>query len=129
LTDQEMRMCPGCGRQISAAYNVCPYCGRPANAPPQYGPQPAYGPQPYGPQPYPQPPAEKLGAALTIILYLVSFFIPLIGLIIGVIWAGVGSDPEKKHVGKNCLILGILGIVFYVVVGLIVALAIGIAFM
>jgi hypothetical protein len=31
---QEMRMCPGCGRQIPVNYNVCPHCGRPAAPPP-----------------------------------------------------------------------------------------------
>jgi len=23
-----LRMCPGCGRQISLEFNVCPYCGK-----------------------------------------------------------------------------------------------------
>jgi hypothetical protein len=55
--------------------------------------------------------AEPLGGVLTIILYLTSFVIWPLGIIIGIIWAGAGSDPERKHIGKNCLILGILGLV------------------
>ena len=119
MTDQEMRMCPGCGRQISAAYNVCPHCGRPANAPPQYGPQPAYGPQPYG-QPYPQPPQEPLGA-LKYILYLISFFSIIIGFIMFIVWNN-DPNPEKRHVAKNCLLLAIAGIVLSILCWVIVAL-------
>jgi hypothetical protein len=111
MTDNT-RMCTGCGRQIPADYNVCPHCGRPQNVP-QYG-----GAQ----QPvYQQPPdqSEPLGGGLTIILYLVSFFIWPIGLIIGLIWGGAGSDKERKHVGKNCLILGILGLVISCIVNIV----------
>jgi hypothetical protein len=111
LTDQEMRMCPGCGRQIPAAYNVCPHCGRPANAPPQYGAQPAYGPQPYG-QPYPPQPQEPLGA-IKYILYLLSLSI-IIGFIIFILWNN-DPNPEKRHVAKNCLIIGIAWIILWAI--------------
>lgn len=117
-------MCPGCGRQIPAAYNVCPHCGRPANAPPQYGPQPAYGPQPYG-QPYPQQPQEPLGA-LKYILYLISFFSVIIGFIMFIVWNN-DPNPEKRHVGKNCLLISIAAIVLYVLCWVII-LALGVGF-
>ena len=58
---------------------------------------------------------------MTIILYLVSFFIWPIGLVIGLIWGGAGSDKERKHVGKNCLILGILGFVIGCILSIVLA--------
>jgi rRNA maturation protein Nop10 len=120
MPDQEMRTCTGCGRQIPAAYNVCPHCGRAANAPPQYGPQPTYGSQPNPPQPQSVP----VGGLLTILLYLASFLIFPIGIVTGVLWLGLGADIEKQHIGKNCLILGIIGIVIGVVLTIVIIAAI-----
>jgi hypothetical protein len=119
MTD-EMRTCPGCGRQVSAAYNVCPYCGRPANAPqPNSGQQTAYVPQPdYGPLPV----AVPVGGILTFLMYLTSLFFSPFGLMIGALWLGLGADREKQKIGKNCLILGIVGIIIMIVLVL-VALA------
>jgi hypothetical protein len=118
-------MCPGCGRQIPAAYNVCPHCGRPANAPPQYGPQPVYGPQPYGQPQYAPVPQEPLGA-LKYILYLISFFSILIGFIMFIVWNS-DPNPEKRHVGKNCLLISIAAIVLYVLCW-VIFLALGVGF-
>ena len=141
MPDEEMITCPGCGRQISASYNVCPNCGRPVSAPPQGAPQPAYGPQPYPPQPMPQPAygpqpystqpvGVPVGGVLTILLYLASFFVFPIGIITGVMWLGLGADFEKQRIGKNCLILGIVGIIIgviltVVIIGAIVARSTG----
>jgi len=99
-------MCPGCGRQIPVEYNVCPHCGRPQNL--QYGQQPVQQ-------------VEPLGGGMTILLYLLSFFIPIIGIILGLIWMGAGADAERRRVGKMCLILGILSIVLWVVVAIIIS--------
>jgi len=41
-----------------------------------------------------------------------SFFIPIVGFIIGAIYY---TKPETKEVGKMCIILGILSIVLVVV--------------
>ena len=119
---EEMRVCSGCGRQISAAYNVCPNCGRPQNAPPAF-----VSPQAYGPQPIngPLPVAVPLGGILTFLMYLVSLLFFPFGLFVGVIWVGLGSDREKQHIGKNCLILGIIGIVIGVILTVLILGAIG----
>ena len=122
MVDQEMRVCPGCGRQISVAYNVCPNCGRPQNAPPTFAPPQAYGPQPIN---GPLPVAVPLGGILTFLLYLVSLLISPFGLFIGVMWVGMGSDREKQHIGKNCLILGIIGIVISIILFILILGAIG----
>jgi hypothetical protein len=76
---------------------------------PQYPQQPGYG--------YPQ-----YGGCLKFILYLVSFFIPLGGLIIGVIFLS-RPDPESKSLGQTCLILGIISILLSCCLGTIFGLA------
>lgn len=40
------------------------------------------------------------------LFYIISFFIPLAGIIIGAIYMGK-PDPECKQFGKNCLIAAI----------------------
>ncbi len=120
MPDEEMRTCTGCGRQIPAAYNVCPNCGKAVNAMPQNGPQPAYGPQPIPQQTSP----VTVGGVLTFLLYLASFFVFPIGIMTGVLWLGLGADIEKQRIGKNCLILGIIGIVIGVVLTIVIIAAI-----
>ncbi|HUW43104.1 MAG TPA: hypothetical protein VMW02_02580, partial [Thermoplasmata archaeon] len=60
--------------------------------------------------PMPQP--EAVSGGMKILLYLLSFFIPIVGFIIGAIYY---MKPETKEVGKMCIILGILSIVLVVV--------------
>ncbi len=38
--------------------------------------------------------------------YILSVLIPIVGIILGIIWMN-DQDPEKKVVGKNCLIIAI----------------------
>ncbi|OGS41479.1 MAG: hypothetical protein A3K67_04085 [Euryarchaeota archaeon RBG_16_62_10] len=86
------RSCVGCGRAIAWDANVCPYCGhdyRMAMAPPVA--------------------RATISDGMKILLYLVSFFIPLAGLIIGAIYYSK-PEPEFKHVGKMCIILALLPI-------------------
>jgi uncharacterized Tic20 family protein len=66
-----------------------------------------------------------LGGILTFLLYLVSLLISPFGLFIGVMWVGMGSDREKQHIGKNCLILGIIGIVISIILFILILGAIG----
>lgn len=53
--------------------------------------------------------------ALKYVLYIISFLMPIIGIIIGIIFM-ISSEPEKKKVGKNCLILAIVSIVLVIVI-------------
>lgn len=65
---------------------------------PQYPPQqPVY----YG---------SQYSGCLKFVLYAISFFIPLAGLIIGVIFLS-RPDPESKSLGQTCLIVGIISFV------------------
>ncbi|AZU63879.1 hypothetical protein [Neobacillus mesonae] len=51
-----------------------------------------------------------MSGGLKFLLYLVSFFIPIVGIILGIIWMN-DQELDKKAVGKNCLIVAIVSIV------------------
>ena len=89
------RYCVSCGRAIGWDVNVCPYCGWDYRFP-QASPEP------------------EVSGGMRALLYLVSLMIPLAGFIIGAIYY---TKPERvyKHVGKICLILGVVGILLSVV--------------
>ena len=57
---------------------------------------------------------------MKIFLYLLSFIIPIVGFIIGAIYY-TKPEPEYKHVGKMCIILGLLSILLVVVCWIVVA--------
>lgn len=84
------RMCVACGRSIPFEAWVCPYCGhdysRQWRAPGQL---------------------EPLSDGMRIALYVLSVFVPLAGIIIGILFI-LKPDPEYKRVGKICLIIGVL---------------------
>jgi hypothetical protein len=44
------------------------------------------------------------------LLYILSFFVPVVGIILGIVWMN-DQDFEKKAVGKTCLTIGIVAIV------------------
>ncbi|WP_286229601.1 hypothetical protein [Neobacillus mesonae] len=51
-----------------------------------------------------------MSGGLKFLLYLVSFLIPIVGIILGIIWMN-DQELDKKAVGKNCLIVAIVSIV------------------
>ncbi|WP_042460914.1 hypothetical protein [Neobacillus dielmonensis] len=51
-----------------------------------------------------------MSGGLKALLYILSFFIPIVGIILGIIWMN-DHDLEKKAIGKNCLVIGIISIV------------------
>jgi len=57
---------------------------------------------------------KEIDDTTVLLLYVLSFFIPLAGFIVGAIYA---SKDEKhyKHVGKNCLIFSVINIVLTLV--------------
>ena len=63
------------------------------------------------PQSYPPPQyAPRYSGCLKFILYVVSFSIPIVGIIAAVIFMSKG-DPESSSLGKTCLIISIAMIV------------------
>ncbi|MDQ6600278.1 hypothetical protein [Bacillus salipaludis] len=70
-----------------------------------------------------------MSGGLKALLYILSFFIPVVGIILGIIWLN-DQEPEKKQVGKTCLIVGIISIVLSCICWFAAsALSIGPAFM
>ncbi|TEU19338.1 MAG: hypothetical protein E3J21_04070 [Anaerolineales bacterium] len=67
---------------------------------------------------------ERYSSGMKILLYIVSFFIPLAGIIIGVIYMGK-EDEESKALGKVCLIIAIVA---FVLVCCCVAISFGTSF-
>jgi hypothetical protein len=68
----------------------------------QQAPPPVYQPQYSG--------------CLKFILYVLSFCIPLVGIIVGIIFMSKGN-PEASSLGKTCLIISIVAIVIGCCVG------------
>ena len=104
------RNCIACGRPIAWDANVCPYCGHDFRV------------QMAGPMP-----RNEVSSGVKILVYLLSFFIPIVGFIIGVIFY-TRPEPEQKHVGKMCFILALLSIFLVAFCWAIIALA-GLAFL
>ena len=63
---------------------------------------------------------KEIDGTTVILLYILSFFIPLAGFIVGAIYASK-DEEHYKHVGKNCLIFSVINIVlgFIIVVAII----------
>ena len=57
---------------------------------------------------------EKIDDTTVILLYVLSFFIPLAGFIVGALYASK-DEEHYKHVGKNCLKVSALNIVLGIV--------------
>ena len=100
----QTRSCVSCGRAIAWDVNVCPYCGHDFRV--QTSPVHV----------------EAMGSGMKIFLYLLSFIIPIVGFIIGAIYY-TKPEPEYKHVGKMCIILGLLSILLVVICWVVVVAA------
>ncbi len=94
LAQAASRNCVSCGRSISWDTLVCPFCGK------------DYRWQRLAPEP--QQPLVSTG--MKILLYVLSFFIPTVGFIIGAIYYSK-AEREYKDVGKICIVLGIISII------------------
>ena len=53
---------------------------------------------------------KQIDSTTVILLYILSFIIPLAGFIVGAIYASK-EEEHYKHVGKNCLIFSVINIV------------------
>ena len=53
---------------------------------------------------------KEIDGVTVLLLYILSFFIPLAGFIVGAIYASK-DEEHYKHVGKNCLIFSVMNIV------------------
>ncbi len=85
----ESRFCVSCGRTIDFDAFACPYCGHDF-------------------RPIIEIPEDPISSNTRILFYLISFFVGIAGIILGIIYM-TKPDPEQQHVGKICLIIGIFG--------------------
>lgn len=90
MKSTETRNCVSCGRSIAWNANVCPYCGKD-----------------YRVQAFAQPPQPLISSGMRVLLYIISILIPIAGIIIGAIYYAK-PEEEYKHVGKICLVIGIV---------------------
>ena len=91
------RNCVECGRSIAWDANVCQYCGHDFRVPMASA-----------------QPEDHVGTGLRILLYLISFFIPVIGFIIGIIMYASGGR-DHKHVGKMCILIALWPVLLFLV--------------
>jgi hypothetical protein len=61
----------------------------------------------------PQAAQPQISEGMKILFYILSFLIPLLGIIIGVIYYSK-PDPESKNVGKMCIILALVAVLLVV---------------
>jgi len=80
-----MKTCLSCGQQIPIQYNVCPYCQKATSG---------------------KPAGEGMGG-MKYVFYILSFLIWPLGILLGIILL-ISDDPEKKHVGKNCILIAVI---------------------
>ena len=64
---------------------------------------------------------KEIDGTTVILLYILSFLIPLAGFIVGAIYASK-DEEHYKHVGKNCLIFSVLNIVLVLFSYILIAL-------
>ena len=69
------------------------------------------------PQPVPVYAGPRYSGCMKFILYIASFFIPLVGIIVAIIYMS-RQDPESKRLGQTCLILGIISFILSCCVGI-----------
>ncbi len=55
--------------------------------------------------------SEPMSGGMKILLYLLSFFIPVVGFIVGFIYY-TKPNPEERRIGKNCIILAVIAIIW-----------------
>ena len=83
-----LRFCVSCGRSIDFNANVCPYCGHDFRYVPE---KTKYAP---------------ISSGMRILYYVLSFFVGIAGIVIGAIYLS-RPDPDYRHVGKICIIIGV----------------------
>jgi len=52
---------------------------------------------------------------MRIVLYILSFLIPLAGIIIGLVLIVTSKDEDGKHVGKMCILIALLPLIIVLV--------------
>ena len=113
-----MNYCMNCGREYDGAPGYCPECAAMYQQAPQYQQPPVQNVYVQAPYPPAEVDAPNIGFAI------LSFFIPLVGLILFLVWKD--KTPLKaKSCGKGALIRVIVDIVSSVVAVIIYVVMLG----
>ena len=100
--------CQNCGSENPAVAKFCGSCGW------SIGPQPAPGPSV-------SKTALSVPSWITGLCYVLSFFGPPIGAVLGVVFYSAGPHPwsEYRRIGETCLMLAFVGLILWTIVGVI----------
>jgi hypothetical protein len=60
----------------------------------------------------PAPGSEEVSPILVFFLYLISFLFFFVGIILGIIYL-MSSSPVKKALGRNLIVIAIIGAILY----------------
>ncbi|WP_028548908.1 hypothetical protein [Paenibacillus sp. UNC451MF] len=99
----QTKFCSHCSEKLEEGSYKCRFCGHMTVTSPA---QTSYR--------YYSAPSSDNGCAV-ILLFIVTFIIPIVGLIVGGIFA-LNDDPDKSSVGKGLLIFGLVMIVIQIIV-------------
>lgn len=99
------KFCSNCSEKLDEDSFKCKYCGH-MTVP---SPTQDYS---YRRHTYQSPSADNSSAV--ILLFIATFLIPLVGLIVGGIYA-LDDDPDKSSIGKGLIIFGLIMIVLGVI--------------
>lgn len=101
--------CAKCGERLEPGAVRCKYCGTVVIKPPRTTPNYVYGGSSDG---------GPGGCALAM-LFVATLIIPLVGLIVGGIFA-FNDDEDKRSVGKGLLLFALVIIAIEIIIGLLV---------
>jgi ribosomal protein L40E len=105
ISKSDSSTCQNCNERLEPGSLKCKYCGTVVS-------KRVVGPHYYKDN------TSNDGCA-TILLFLATFFVPIVGLIVGGIFA-FSDDSNKQDLGKALLIFGLIMIVIAIIVGLVV---------
>lgn len=106
LKSKSSRICSHCNEKLNAHETKCRYCGTPYSSKIKTSTTSSYYENNQGG-------GDGFGCA-TVLLFIATFFIPLVGLIVGGIFA-FSDDPDKQSIGKGLLIFGLIMIVLGII--------------
>jgi uncharacterized membrane protein YvbJ len=106
--------CPECGSENPDDARFCGSCGKPLSVADN---APASAPSGVTKVIDPSSPQEQVPAGLKYGILGASLFIPLLGVIMGIVYMVKGESEDKKAVGRLWLYAGIGIAFFYVIAG------------
>lgn len=95
------RTCAGCGCSIAWDVTECPHCGRDCRFVSHQITR-----------------SVRMGTGMKVLLFLASFFIPILGLIAGAYLYAYRKEDDYKRVGKICILISLVALALLLVCSL-----------